>query len=170
MANCSAEQTFSWHDHALRIVKRPTRFAVPIDVVLKVKDQIVAHGRMRHGYLGVTIQNPGQMLADVFGQERPHGALVAGVDVGSAAETAGLKSGDIITGFNGEVLNLAGELVAHLGLALPGDRVRLAVWRARTSTEMVVRLDEAMDLDELDARKQTLPLRARMAWAGNCAR
>ncbi|KRB96887.1 hypothetical protein ASE11_15935 [Hydrogenophaga sp. Root209] len=122
-------------------------FAVPIDVALRVKDQIVAHGRMRHGYLGVSIQNLDLTLANAFGLERPHGALVAGVDVGSAAEKGGLRVGDIVTAFNGAPLGHAGELTSHLGVASPGERVRLGVWRARKAQEVVVQLDQAMELD-----------------------
>ena len=51
-------------------------FAIPIDVALKVKDQIVATGKAAHGRLGVTVQDLNQPLADSFGLKRPDGALV----------------------------------------------------------------------------------------------
>lgn len=123
-------------------------FAVPIDVVLKVKDKILIHGRMSHGYLGVTIQNLDLTLAKVLGLEPPQGALVAGVDAGSPAESAGLSAGDIITGVNSEPVGQTGDLIGHLGMASPGDRVRLTLWRARQWQEVVVRLDTAIDVDE----------------------
>ena len=125
-------------------------FAVPIEVALRVKDQIVAHGSMRHGYLGVTMQNLDLTLANAFGLDRPRGALVAGVDPGSAAETAGLRAGDVITAFNGQRLQQAGDLTSHMGMALAGEWVRLEVWRGRASTVAMVRLDPATELaDEL---------------------
>lgn len=123
-------------------------FALPIDVVLRVKDKILAHGRMPHGYLGATIQSLDGTLATVFGQKRPQGALVAGVDVGSPAELAGLRAGDIITSYNGKRIDDAGDLIGHLTLSAPSDRVRLMLWRERAAQEVVVRLDEAMDLDD----------------------
>ncbi len=126
-------------------------FAVPIDLALRVKDQIVAHGRMRHGYLGVAVQNLDLTLARAFGLKQPGGALVAGVEAGSAAEKGGLRAGDIITGFNGETLAHAGELTSHLGMALAGERVRLAVWRAGKALELVVPLDEALPLEGAQA-------------------
>jgi serine protease Do len=123
-------------------------FAVPIDVVLQVKDKIVAHGRVQHAYLGATVQNLDRTLAAAFGQDRPQGALVAGVAVGSAAAVAGLKAGDIITAYNGKPLGRTGDLIGHLSMASPGDEVRLGLWRARTARELVVRLDEATDFDD----------------------
>jgi serine protease Do len=125
-------------------------FAVPIDVALRVKDQILAHGRMPHGHLGLTMQNLDLTLARAFGLDRPRGALVAGVDAGGAAEAAGLSAGDIITAFNGDRLDHAGELTSHMGMAAPGERVRLQVWRARAWHEVVVRLDPATDVDGFD--------------------
>jgi len=122
-------------------------FAVPIDVALKVKDHLLSHGRMQHGYLGVTIQNLDLTLADAFGMDRPRGALVAGVDPGSAAEAAGLRVGDVITAFNGASLGRAGELSSHLGMALEGERVRLTVWRNRQGLELVVKLGQATELE-----------------------
>ena len=66
-------------------------FAIPIDVALKVKDQIVATGRAQHARLGVTVQELNQALAESFGLPRAEGALVASVAPNSAAAAAGLK-------------------------------------------------------------------------------
>jgi len=136
-------------------------FAVPIDVALRIKDQILAHGRMQHGYLGVTIQNLDLTLASAFGMDRPRGALVAGVDAGSAAEAAGLRTGDVITAFNGAPLGRAGELSSHLGVALAGERIRLTVWRTRKALEVVVRLGHAAELDDALAPEVVAPSREK---------
>jgi serine protease Do len=123
-------------------------FAIPIDVALKVKDQIVATGRATHARLGVSVQDLNQTLAESFGLDRPDGALVAGVAPGSAAAKAGLKSGDVITEVNGEAITRSGTLSSRIGLASPGDKVKLKVWRDRASRDMDVRLggiDEKAD-------------------------
>jgi len=136
-------------------------FAVPIDLALLVKDEIVAHGRMLHGYLGVTVQNLDLTLARAFGLKQPGGALVAGVETGSAAEKGGLRAGDIITAFNDETLGHAGELTSHLGVTSPGERVRLTVWRARKALEVVVQLDQAMEPGGESAPESATPAPAQ---------
>lgn len=135
-------------------------FAVPIDVVMRVMDKIVAQGRMPHGYLGATVQRLEPALAKVFGQEQAQGVLVAGVDIGSPAESAGLRAGDIITAFNGEPLVHTGQLLGQLTMASPGERIRLSLWRERTAQERVVRLGEAMDLDDPGDAAAAAPARA----------
>jgi serine protease Do len=104
-------------------------FAIPIDMVLRVKDQIVATGRASHARLGVDAQTMNQALARSFGLERPTGALIASVAPGSAAERAGLQSGDVVLGFNGRPVGDSGQLAAMVGESQPGERVRLEVWR-----------------------------------------
>jgi len=104
-------------------------FAIPIDVALKVKEQIVATGKARHGRLGVTVQDLNQSLADSFGLKQVGGALISNVAPGSAAAEAGLKSGDVITEVNGEPVLRSGSLSSLIGMAAPGDRVKLKVWR-----------------------------------------
>ncbi|NDY91320.1 Do family serine endopeptidase [Ideonella livida] len=104
-------------------------FAIPINVALKIKDQIVATGQARHGQLGVMVQDVNQALAESFGMKRPEGALIAKVAKGSAAEKAGLKAGDVIVAVNGERVPQAGALSATIGLATPGEKVSLQVWR-----------------------------------------
>ena len=107
-------------------------FAIPIDVAMKVKDQIVATGRVQHAHLGVTVQELSQTLAESFGLKRPDGALVSQVAEGSAAQRAGLKPGDVITEVNGKPLQRSGELSALVGMSKPGERVKLTVWRDKS--------------------------------------
>ena len=97
-------------------------FAIPIDVALKVKDQIVATGKAQHARLGVTVQDLTQPLADSFGLKRPDGALVSSVSPDSAAAKAGLKAGDVITAVDGEPVVRSGELSSRIGLSSPGEQ------------------------------------------------
>ena len=77
-------------------------FAVPIDLAVKVKDQLQQFGKVSRGRLGVTIQEVNQQLADSFGLKRPGGALVASVEKDGPAAKAGIKAGDVILKFNGQ--------------------------------------------------------------------
>ncbi len=104
-------------------------FAIPINVALKIKDQIVATGKARHGLLGVTVQDLNQQLADSFGLKRVDGALVSNVSPDSAAAAAGLKSGDVITEVDGQPVVRSGSLSSLIGMSAPGEHVKLKVWR-----------------------------------------
>jgi serine protease Do len=123
-------------------------FAIPIDVALKVKDQIVATGKATHGRLGVMVQDLTAPLAESFGLKRPDGALVSQVAPGSAAAAAGLKPGDVITHVNGEALTRSGALSSVIGLSAPGEKVRLGVWREHKAIELEARLGGATPADE----------------------
>ena len=126
-------------------------FAIPIDVALKVKDQIVATGKATHGRLGVTVQDINQSLAESFGMKRPDGALVASVARNSAAAKAGLKPGDVITEVNGEPIVRSGSLSSLIGMSSPGEKVRLKVWRDQSSREIEAKLGGAEEADKLAA-------------------
>jgi serine protease Do len=104
-------------------------FAIPINVALKVKDQIVSTGKVSHARLGVGIQEINHALAESFGLKRAEGALVSSVQPGSAAERAGLQPGDVIVKFDGRAIGAAGELSAAVGQSAPGDKVRIEILR-----------------------------------------
>ena len=133
-------------------------FAIPINVALKVKDQIVAKGSVSHARLGVTIQDLNQSLAESFGLSRPDGALISKVATGSAAEAAGLKPGDVITEVDTEAIHRSGDLSSRIGLASPGDVVRLKVWRDKRSLEMTARLGVAENDVTAEAQGNGKPL------------
>jgi serine protease Do len=118
-------------------------FAIPIDVALHTKDQIVAKGHASHARLGVTVQDLNQALAESFGLSRPDGALVSSVDPDSPAAAAGLKAGDVITQVNGSQIERAGDLSNRIGMDEPGSRVTLKVWRDRNSLDIGVKLAQA---------------------------
>jgi serine protease Do len=118
-------------------------FAIPIDVALRVKDQIVATGHASHARLGVTVQDVNQALAQSFGLKRAEGALVAAVQPGSAADHAGIQTGDVIVKLDGKPIGAANELSAMIGQSTPGSRVRFEVWRKGETRELSASLGAA---------------------------
>ena len=115
-------------------------FAIPIDLATRIKDQIVATGRVDHARLGVTVQEVDQALADAFKLDRPAGALVSQVEPGSPAATAGLRSGDVILSANGQRIVGSGDLPAVLAQMAVGDRVALEVWREGRKVDVTAQL------------------------------
>ena len=118
-------------------------FAIPIDLAVKIKDQIVATGKASHARLGVAIQEVNQTLADSFKLDKPEGALVSNVDAGSPADKAGLKTGDVIRKVNGLPIVASGDLSALIGQSTPGEKVSLEVWRQGKREELTARLGDA---------------------------
>ena len=104
-------------------------FAIPIDVALQVKDQILKTGKVTHARLGVSIQELNQSLAESFKLARPDGALVAGVMPGSPAARAGVQSGDVIQSYNGQPIKRSSDLSTLVGMSQPGEKALLSIWR-----------------------------------------
>ncbi len=104
-------------------------FAIPIDLAMRVKDQIVSTGEVQHGRLGVGIQEVDQALADAFGLKTPEGAAITSVADGGPAENAGLKTGDVVRKVNDKPVVTAADLAAIVGMLPPGEKVTLEVWR-----------------------------------------
>ncbi len=117
-------------------------FAIPIDVAMNIKDQLVTHGRVQRGRLGIAIQGVDKDLAQSFGLPDARGALVASVEPGSAAEKAGLQAGDVVLGVNGKQIGESADLPRVIGEKRPGTRIRMEVWRDGRSRELVATLDE----------------------------
>lgn len=104
-------------------------FAIPANMAKQITNQLVAHGEVRRGRLGVLMQDLTQDLANAFNIKETQGAVVAQVVKGSPAEKAGLQPGDVITAINGRKLRNAAELRNVLGLTRIGDQVSLDVQR-----------------------------------------
>ena len=104
-------------------------FAIPVNMVKSVMDQLIRYGQVKRGVLGVNIYDVTPDIAKEFGLNESRGALVAGVVQGSAADRAGVKTGDIITSVNGVTTKGAGELRATIGMLRVGDKVELGLLR-----------------------------------------
>ncbi|NMM10116.1 MAG: DegQ family serine endoprotease [Polaromonas sp.] len=140
-------------------------FAIPIDVAAKIKNQIVATGKVEHARLGVAVQEVNQAFADSFKLDKPEGALVSTVEKGSPAEKAGLQSGDVIRKVNGQPIVSSGDLPALIGLATPGDTVKLDIWRQGSSKELTARLANADDKSVQVASKKDAPNQGKLGLA-----
>ena len=116
-------------------------FAIPINMALDVADQLVRYGRLRRGYLGVTL-DPDFSAADLAraGYVGTGGALVKNVRAGSPAALANLQRGDIIVEFDGGEVDNDDHLVARVGLTAIGSKVPLIIYRngKRYRTEVVL--------------------------------
>ncbi len=104
-------------------------FAIPIDVAMKVRDDLVAYGKVQRGRMGVTIQQVNKELAGSFGLDRARGALVSGVEKGGPGEAGGLKAGDVILSVDGQSVEQSIDLPRMIGERRPGASVKVEVWR-----------------------------------------
>jgi serine protease Do len=118
-------------------------FAIPINLAVQIKDQIVKTGKVVHSLLGVEVQTLDQSLADSFKLKTPNGALVAKVAPDSAADRAGIKVGDVILKFDGASIVDAGQLSARVGAAAPGDKATLEIWRDGRSQSLTATIGNA---------------------------
>jgi serine protease Do len=118
-------------------------FAIPIGLAQRIAQQILSTGGVRHGKLGVSIQDVSQTLAESFKLDKPRGALVSDVTKGGSAERAGVASGDVILAVNGQAVDLSGDLPAMVSLAQPGEAIALDVWRRGAKLTLHGVLDDA---------------------------
>jgi serine protease Do len=128
-------------------------FAIPIDVAKKVERDLVAHGKVSRGRLGIGIQTVDQALAKSFGLEETSGVIVNGVEPGGPAEKAGLKLGDIILKFAGKEVGRPNDLPTLVAETKPGTRAELEVWRKERRTTIPVTVGELPDDNIASAKK-----------------
>src|SRR5579863_8046108 len=126
-------------------------FAIPISLAKNVMDQIMTHGKMVRGYLGVYIQDVGPDVAKAFGLEQAGGALIGDVSPNTPASRAGLKKGDIILKLNGEPVDSRNQLTLRVSQTPPGTPVDLSIWRDGKAQDVKITLGE---LPEKSAKEE----------------
>lgn len=125
-------------------------FAVPSDAIRAVLDDLREDGRVRRGYLGVSVQDLDDSLRDAWDVEADGGVVVADVQIGLPAEDAGVEVGDVVTAVNGVEVDSTRQFVQTIGGYRAGDEVRLSVVRQGKDREIQVTLAERTD--DVDTR------------------
>jgi serine protease Do len=116
-------------------------FAIPVDVAIKVRDQLVKTGKVERGRIGVAIQEITQPLAQSFGMPKTEGALVASVENKGPAARAGIEPGDVILSVDGKPVRSSGELPPMIADVKPGTTAQLEVWRKGEKKTIPVTVD-----------------------------
>lgn len=124
-------------------------FAIPINVVMNVADQLKTKGKVSRGWLGVLIQDVTRELAEAFGMSRPQGALVSKVLDDSPAAAAGFKSGDVIIRYNGRDVADSASLPPLVGQTPVGKQAEVIVIRDGEETTLEVTIGELPGDDAL---------------------
>ena len=131
-------------------------FAIPTNLSRDVMQQLIAHGKVSRGNLGLETQEITPRIAQVLGLKNTNGVVVTRVSTGSAAENADVEVGDVITAIDGKPLRSAQDLRNAEGLLPVGSTVKLTVQRNGTSRDVTAKLVPeklaTVDGASLDAR------------------
>lgn len=117
-------------------------FAVPVNMARHDLNEILAHGKVEHGYLGILPQDVTPALAKAFNTSETNGALVGEITPNSPAAHSGLKQGDMIVAVNGQPISDASQLRSRIGMMDPNTTVTLKVVRDGRTQDVAVTLGE----------------------------
>ncbi len=130
--------------------------AVPINMAKNVMEQLIDHGKVIRGYLGVRIRDIDENAANVLGLKDLKGSMIDQVEEGFPADKAGIKTGDIIVKLNGEDILDSGDLQKKIAATAPGTVVTLTIVRDEKEKKIDVKLGELPPDDAVlaDAEKE----------------
>jgi serine protease Do len=126
-------------------------FAIPISMARNVMDQILAHGKVVRGYIGVHIQDVTPDIAKQFGLNQARGVLIGDVSPDTPGAKAGLKRGDVILAVNGQETSDANQLRLEIAQTAPATPVKLKVWRDGKAQDVTLKLGELPEKAEKTA-------------------
>ena len=144
-------------------------FAIPINLVKDVVAQLVEHGEVRRGLLGVVIGDLEPLVAETMGLDRNRGVVINEVTPEGAADKAGVKVDDIVLAIDGQPMRNSTELRDRIGRTAPGTEIELLVLRdgkeKRIEVELEQRTEEAMaagrSRDDIDTEQEVLGLKVQ---------
>jgi serine protease Do/serine protease DegQ len=139
-------------------------FAIPVNMARNVMDQLVNFGAVKRGLLGVNTHNVTAEIAQVYGLPDARGALVSQVFEGSAAEKAGIRTGDVITSINSQNVRTNSELRLIISQLRAGQKVEVGLIRdgkARNVSATIAALGDAPA-----ASKETTPKESTAVHSG----
>lgn len=132
-------------------------FAIPMDVVMNVVNQIKAQGYVSRGWLGVVIQDITRELAESFGLDKPRGALVSRVIADSPAAKAGFEAGDIILEFDGRNVDSSSDLPPIVGSTDVGKTAPVQIMRKNKMQTLQVKVEELPEDEALISGQSATP-------------
>ena len=124
--------------------------SIPVDMVVSIMEQLVEHGEVKRGLLGVRMQDLTPSLADAFGISGKKGAVVSDVIPGSAAEEKGMKEGDVIVRFNDTDVESGADLRNAVGLLRPGTKAKVEFYRDGKLESVKVKIKDFNDVASVD--------------------
>ena len=127
-------------------------FAIPINLAERIANQLIEHGEVVRGYLGIVIQPLTPDLAKSFDLKHEQGILVAQVTSNSPAAKAGLKAGDVIVSYQGRMVSDVGDFRNQVALAQPGSEVKFDIFRDGKPRTVTVKIEKLSD-SKLAARE-----------------
>ena len=120
-------------------------FAIPINMVRELTDQLIEYGEVRRGMLGVIMQNLTPELARAFGLDLHQGVVISQVVENSAASKAGLKAGDVVSEINGKPVKSASAMRNMVGLMRVGEKMDIAVIREGDKTKLTAYIADEVE-------------------------
>jgi len=120
-------------------------FAIPINMVRELADQLIEYGEVRRGMLGVIMQNLTPELAGAFGLDMHQGVVISQVIEDSAASKAGLKAGDVVSEINGFPVKSASAMRNMVGLMRVGAKMDIVVIRDGEKKELVAYIEDEIE-------------------------
>jgi serine protease Do len=131
-------------------------FAIPIDTVMNVVNQIKQQGYVSRGWLGVVIQDVNRDLAESFGLKKPKGALISRVIADSPASKAGFKPGDVILKFDGKNVEMSSSLPPIVGRTMVGKTADVLIMRDKKRQTLKVKIEELPEEEQIaEAREKS---------------
>jgi serine protease Do len=115
-------------------------FAIPSNIAKHISQELIEHGKVTRGWLGLSLQTITPELAKSFGLSSTKGALVASVIKGSPADHAGIKQGDAIIDYQGQPVDNPSSLRNSVSLACVGSQVKLTVIRNGAKQDITVKV------------------------------
>ena len=104
-------------------------FAIPVNIVRKVVDDLMTFGRIQRAYMGIYYREIDDKFAKDHGLEKPQGIYIQDVLEGGSAYNGGLQKGDIILAMSNSPVNSKSELTEFMGQHNPGEKVMVKIWR-----------------------------------------
>ncbi|GHS94260.1 protease [Synergistales bacterium] len=123
-------------------------FAIPVNMAKQIMSDLVSYGKVKRGWLGISVQNLSKEFAEAYGVKEEAGVIVGDVFKDSAAERAGLQRGDVITEVGGEKVKDVQWFVNKIRSLSPDASVKLKVIRGGKESTLTAKLAERPDTED----------------------